>query len=54
MLSCCNSKIKTRLIEIRRDIFQGDSLSLLLFCMVLNPLIKELKVQSQVRLPDDH
>ena len=34
--------IKTRLIQIRRGIFQGDSLSPLLFCMALNPLSKEL------------
>ena len=42
MLSCGNSTIKTRLMQIRRRIFQGDSLSPLLFCMALNPLSKEL------------
>ena len=31
-----------RLMQIRRGIFQGDSLSPLLFCMALNPLSKEL------------
>ena len=42
VLSCGNSTIKTRLMQIRRGIFQGDSLSPLIFCMVLNPLSKEL------------
>ena len=40
--SCGNGTIKTRLRQIRRGIFQGDSLSPLLFCMALNPLSKEL------------
>ena len=34
--------VKTRLMQIRRGIFQGDSLSPLLFCMALNPLSREL------------
>ena len=42
VLSCGNSTIKTRLMQIRRGIFQGDSFSPLLFCMALNPLSKEL------------
>ena len=42
VLSCGNSTIKTRLMQIRRGIFQGDSLSPLLFSMALNPLNKEL------------
>ena len=42
VLSYGNSTIKTRLMQIRRSIFQGDSLSPLLFCMALNPLSKEL------------
>ena len=42
VLSCGNSTIKTRLMQIRRVIFQGDSLSLLLFCMALCLLSKEL------------
>ena len=41
VLSCGNSTIKTRLMQTRRGIFQGDSLSPLLFCMALNPLSKE-------------
>ena len=40
--SCRNSTIKTRLMQIRRGICQGDSLSPLLFCMALNPLSNEL------------
>ena len=43
VLSCRNSRIKTRLMQIRKGIFQSDSLSPLLFCMALNPLSKELK-----------
>ena len=31
-----NSTIKTRLMQVRRSIFQGDSLSPLLFCMALS------------------
>ena len=42
MLSCGNSAIKTRLMQIRRGIFQVDSLSPLLFCMAFNPLSKVL------------
>ena len=42
MLSCGNSTIKTRLMQIRRSIFQGDSLAPLLFCMSLNRLSKDL------------
>ena len=42
VLSCGNSMIKTRLMQIRRGIFQGDSLSPLLFCMAVNPLSEEL------------
>ena len=42
VLSCGNSTIKTRLMQIRRGIFQGDSLSPLFFCMALNSLSKEL------------
>ena len=42
VLSCGNSVIKTRLMQTRRGIFQGDSISPLLFCMALNPLSKEL------------
>ena len=56
VLSCGNSTIKTRLMQIRRGIFQGDSLSPLLFCMALNPLSKELNRYraNRLRLPDDH
>ena len=43
VLSCENIGIKARLMQIRRGIFQGDSLSPLLFFMALNPLSKELK-----------
>ena len=46
MLSCGNSTIKTRLMQIRRGIFQDDSLSPLLFCMTLSPLSKELNRTS--------
>ena len=42
VLSYGNGAIKTRLMQIRRGIFQGDSLSPLLFCMALNPLREEL------------
>ena len=38
-----NGKIKTRQIKIQRGIFQGDSLSPLLFCLALSPLSKLLK-----------
>ena len=34
--------VKTRIMQIRRGIFQGDSLAPLLFCMALNPLSTEL------------
>ena len=34
--------VKTRIMQIRRGIFQGDSLSPLLFSMALNPLSTEL------------
>ena len=43
VLSCENIGIKARLMQIRRSIFQGDSLSPLLFFMALNPLSKKLK-----------
>ena len=42
VLSFGNSMIKTRFMQIRRGILQGDSLSPLLFCVDLNPLSKEL------------
>ena len=42
VLSCGNSAINSRLMQIRRGIFQGDSLFPLFFCMALNPLSKEL------------
>ena len=38
-----NGAIKTRLMWIKQGIFQGDSLSPLLFCMALNPLSEELR-----------
>ena len=41
VLSCGN-----RLMQIRRGIFQGDSLPPLLFCMALNPLSNELNRTS--------
>jgi hypothetical protein len=34
--------IQSRLIKINRGIFQGDSLSVLLFCIALIPLTHEL------------
>ena len=43
VLSNGNGAIKTRLMRIKRGIFQGDSLSPLLFCMALNPLSVELR-----------
>ena len=46
VLSCGTSTIKTRLMQIRRGIFQDDSLSPLLFSMALNPLSKELNRTS--------
>ena len=41
VLSHGQGTVKTRIMQIRRGIFQGDSLSLL-FCMALNPLSTEL------------
>ena len=35
--------IKTRLMWIKQGIFQGDSLSPLLFCMALNPVSVKLR-----------
>ena len=42
VLSQGQGTVKTRIMQIRRGIFQGDSLSPLLFCMALNPLSTEL------------
>ena len=42
VLSHRKSTVKTRIMQIRRDIFECDSLSPLLFCMALNPLTTEL------------
>ena len=42
VLSHGQGTVKTRIMQIRRGIFQGDSLSPLLFCMALNPLSTEL------------
>ena len=42
VLSHGQGTVKTRIMRIRRGIFQGDSLSPILFCMALNPLSTEL------------
>ena len=42
VLSHGQGTVKTRIMQIRQGIFQGDSLSPLLFCMALNPLSTEL------------
>ena len=42
VLSHGKGTVKTRIMQIRRSIFQGDSLSSLLFSMALNPLSTEL------------
>ena len=42
VLSHGKGTVKTRIMQIRRGIFQGDSLSPLLFCMALNALRTEL------------
>ena len=42
VLSHGQGTVKTRIMQIRRGIFQGDSLSPLLFCMALNILSTEL------------
>ena len=42
ILSHWMGTVKTRIMQIRRGIFQGDSLSPLLFCMALNPLSTKL------------
>ena len=42
VLSYGNSAIKTRLMQIKKGIFQGNSLFPLLFSMALNPVSKEL------------
>ena len=42
VLSHGQGTVKTRIMQIRRGIFQGDSLFPLLFCMALNPLSTEL------------
>ena len=49
-----NSTIKTRHMQIRRGIFQGDSLSPLLFCMALT-LSKELnRTGYSYRMTTEH
>lgn len=45
-----NTNISTKQINIRRGIFQGDSLSLLWFCLALNPLSNLLN-KSQLGYP---
>ena len=42
VLSCGNSTIKARLMQVKKGISQGESLSPLPFCMALNSLSKEL------------
>ena len=42
VLSHGQGTVKSRIMQIRRRIFQGYSLSPLLFCMALNPLSTEL------------
>ena len=42
VLSHGQGTAKTRIMQIRRGIFQVDSLSPLLFCMAVNPLSTEL------------
>lgn len=42
-LSTNTETIETELLNIQRGIFQGDSLSALWFCMVINPLSRMLK-----------
>ena len=42
VLSHGKGTVKTRIMQIRRSIFQGDSLSSLLFSISLNPLSTEL------------
>ena len=42
VLSHGQGTVKTMIVQIRRGIFRGDSLSPLLFCMALNPLSTEL------------
>jgi hypothetical protein len=37
-----NTKLKSVPIQIKREIYQGDSLSLLWFCLAINPLINLL------------
>jgi hypothetical protein len=41
-LSINNTKLKSEPIQIKRGIYQGDSLSPLSFCLVINPLINLL------------
>ena len=42
--------LKTGVIFIKRGIFQGDSLSPLLFCMILMPLSNALKKREKIPL----
>ena len=48
VLSHEQGTVKTRIMQIRRGIFQGDSLSPLLFRMALNPLSTELNRSTWV------
>jgi hypothetical protein len=46
-LSINNTKLKSEPIQIKREIYQGDSLTPLWFCLAINPLtnlFKNLKI----------